>query len=398
MRGRGLAAPGDGRGSRRARPVPVAWRMLRYQPLRAVGAVAVIGAATALVFFLAGVREGVLRAAEAYAGQPGVDLWIARRGTENLIRSSSFLPADLAERLRADSAVTAAAPLLRAFVRVEGDRSSRPAGAALLAIGFDPALGMGGPPRLAAGTAALRPGEIVLDRGAAHRLGVSVGDRVRVNGEPALVRGLSAETNILATQMAFLPLDDLARLSGAEDQVSFVLVRLRDAGDGLHLHRLWSFALRWHGEDETLAFFSRQIFARSSAAEVNAGFGPVLGLIGTLGGVMAAAVTALLLYGRLLERRAELAVLLALGASFPRLAGIVLGQAAVLAVAGTALGAVVTLVLGAGAERWVPEVAFAADPAEMFRTARLVTVAALAGALLPVLHLRAIEPEEVFRS
>lgn len=363
-------------------------RMLRHQPLRTGAAVLAVAASAFLLFFLDGLRQGVLDAAASYAGQPGVDVWLARRGTENLVRSSSVLPLALAGRVGADPRVARAAPLLRAFVRVEG-----PGGrATLLGLGYHPALELGAPPRVVAGGGALGRRDVLLDRGAAHRLGAHVGDTLRVNGEPAVVRGLSDGTNLLGTQMIFGRLDRLVGLSGAVSHVSFVLVRLRDPADTS------AFIASWTARDSTLAGFTRGTFARNNVAEIDAGFAPIFGSLGVQAGLVAAAVIALLLYGRVIERRADYAVILALGGAPRDLARIVVTHALVLGGLGAALALLGMPLVAAGVARRLPELAFALAPAAMARSAAIVLAAAVLGALLPIARLRSIEPAEVFRA
>lgn len=368
--------------------VPLAWRLLWHQPVAALGAIGGIGMASCLAFFLVGLRQGVLGSAGAYAGQAGVDVWVARRGTENLIRSSSFLPADLPERLAADPAVAEASGILRAFARVE----SSSARATLLAIGYEAGRGIGAPPGVVAGRAEPGAGEIVLDRGAAHRLGVAPGDEVRVNGSPVRVAGISTDTNILATQLFFGRRADIAELTGAGESLSFVLVRLRDRAD------LLTFVGRWMARDSSLAPYPRRVFRANSEAEVNAGFAPVFGLLSLTGSVITAAVVTLILYGRVVERRTQLALLAAIGASTGWLARLVFAQAALLGIAGVAVGAILTLGFGAGAVHWAPEVAFAIAPADLRGPATMVLGASLVGALLPAASMLRLDPEEVFRS
>lgn len=368
--------------------VPLAWRLLWHQPLRALGAIGGIGMASCLAFFLVGLRQGVLGSAGAYVGQPTVDVWVARRGTENLIRSSSFLPADLPERLAADPDVVAASGILRAFARVE----SNSARATLLAIGYEPGRDLGAPPGVEAGRAEPCAGEIVLDRGAAHRLGVRPGDEVRVNGSPVRVAGLSTDTNILATQLFFGPRADIAKLTGAGESLSFVLVQLRERAD------VTRFAGRWMARDSTLAPYPRFMFRANSEAEVNAGFAPVFSLLSMMGAVITAAVVTLILYGRVVERRTQLALLAAIGASPTWLARLVFAQAALLGLAGVATGAALTLGFGAGTGHWAPEVAFALTSADLLGPASMVVVSSLLGALLPAAWMLRLDPEEVFRS
>lgn len=368
--------------------LPVVRRMVLYQPLRAAAAALVIGAATTLMLFMDGVTHGVLDGTAAYVGQDDVDLWIARRGTDNLIRSSSFLPADLGDALADDPAVAVASPLLRVFVRVEagGGRLT------LLALGIAGPGSLGGPRVVTEGAGDPGPDGVVLDRGAAHLLGVAVGDTVTINGARLHVRGLSTGTNLLATQIAFLRLERLTALSGSGAYVSFYLVRLHRPAE------ISAFRARWEGGGHDLAVFGREVFAGSSLDEVHAGFRPILTSFAFQGALVAAAVVTLVLYGRVMERRAELAVLLALGARPGYLVRLVLAQASALAAAGVGLALLGTGVIGAAVDQWAPQLAFAFAPQAMARSGGVVFGAAVLGAAIPLARLRRIDPAEVFRA
>lgn len=368
--------------------VPLIRRMLWFQPVRAAAAVVAIAASASLLLFLDGLKRGVLDAAASYTDESGADLWLAHQGTESLIRSSSFLPAALTRAVLADSLVERAGPVLRAFVRVKSRRTQL----TLLGIGYDLASGLGAPPHVVEGGTDLGAREVILDRGAAHRLGVGVGDTVRVNGARVRVKGLSTGTNLLATQMVFGRLDKLVGVTGAASQVSFVLVRLRQRADSA------AFAAAWEEREPDVAVFTRAAFTRNNLTEVYAGFDPIMRSLAGQGAFVAAAVIALILYGRVLERRTQFAVLLSLGGTPGYLARVIAGQALALGALGLAAGAGLTALLGTLIDRYVPEMLFAYAPAEMARSAGLVLLAAAIGALLPLAQLRRLEPAEVFRA
>ena len=87
---------------------------------------------------------------------------------------------------------------------------------------------------------------------------------------------------------------------------------------------------------------------------------------------------ALILYGRVLERRTEFAVLLTLGGTPAYLHRVVLLQALLIALQGLQLALGLTVALGAGIGRYVPEITFAYAPGKMAQhyATRLVRLAA----------------------
>ena len=69
-------------------------RALRGRPLRTFLTIAGIATCTLLVIVIVSAFRSVREAMSNYAGQPGVDLWVAPEGGDNLIRGSfiSFIP------------------------------------------------------------------------------------------------------------------------------------------------------------------------------------------------------------------------------------------------------------------------------------------------------------------
>jgi ABC-type antimicrobial peptide transport system permease subunit len=107
-----------------------------------------------------------------------------------------------------------------------------------------------------------------------------------------------------------------------------------------------------------------------------------------LGGLLARAVT---------ERRRELAIRIALGASRRGAVGIIVHEGVLLTAAGVALGCGVA----AGATRWIRSLLYGVsplDPVTFAGVALLVTAAALATSLLSAHRAARIEPLELLRS
>ena len=65
-------------------------RALRGRRARTALTVGGVAATTLLVLVLVAAHRSLARGVHAYAGQPGIDLWVAPAGTDNLIRSSGL--------------------------------------------------------------------------------------------------------------------------------------------------------------------------------------------------------------------------------------------------------------------------------------------------------------------
>jgi putative ABC transport system permease protein len=366
-------------------------RALRSRPVRTALVVAGISASALLVLVLFAVYRSLTSNVLAYVGQEGIDLWLAPVGTDNLIRSSGLLPGELLERLRLVPGVGRADPLLRAFVTVEPRRDPPQPRLTLLAVGYEAPDGLGGPPLLAAGVLPAGRKQALLDRAAAYRLGVGVGDTLRVNGRPARVVGLTRGTNLLATQFLFAGREALEQAGGMEGRMSLVAVRLEPDASAVEVAR------KIESRFLEVAVYPREAFAANNLREVAAGFLPVLALVAALGAAVTSVLVALLVHAVMEERRAEIAVLLALGAGSAALGSAMLRRAVGLVAAGCAAGAAMAWALAALLDRAFPVLELTIQPADLAIAAGLFGMASMLAVAAPILELRRMDPLEAFR-
>ncbi len=363
----------------------------RARPLLAAAGVATC---TLLVLALAGAFHGVRSAMDAYVGQRSVDLWMAPPGADNLIRGSfsSLIPLAYADSLRAMPGVLEVEPVLKAFLPLRSRSDS--AGTrrvTLLAIGYRVPDAVGGPPTLARGRAPKGRHEIALDRAAAWRLGVGAGDTVVLGALKVTVTGLTRGTNILATQFMFADFDAAAAIAGVKGQASFLLVRL--AAD----REPDATARTLEARFSDFYFFTRARFLINNQREVSAGFLPILSLIAALGIVAAAVLVGLLMHGVVEERRAEIAVLLALGADAAAVGSGVMRHAVGLLLTGLTTGIAAAVLVAAVLDHSMPIIPMELSPGIALGVAGIFLVAGLGSAMAPVFALRRIDPLEAFR-
>ncbi len=369
------------------RPGRLLGRSLRTRPRRRALVAAGMAASALLVLVLLGAREGATRAIVGYAGQPGCDLWIAPRGTDNLIRSGSLLPSALQEVVRADPAVAAVEPLLRTFVILEhGGRR-----VTVLAIGYRTASGLGGPQRLIAGRAPTGPDEIVLDRAAAHRLAARAGSTLLLHREQVRVSGISRDTNLIGTQLAFGDHGEAEDLMGVWGRASFLTVKLVDGADP------GATAARLASRLQDAAVFTRDEFVAHNVREISAGLGPLLALVVTLGVSVSTALVALLAHAMVDDRRPELALLLALGAPIATLGRAVIARTTGIAAAGALTACALAVALSFLLERALPTVELSLRPIDGLATLTLCCGSAALASISPVARLRRVDPLEAFR-
>lgn len=370
-------------------------RSLRGRRVRSWLAVAGVATCTLLVIVIASAYRSVRTAMAGYTGQAGIDLWVAPEGVDNMIRGSytAFIPLIDLEPLRAIPGVAAADPILQGFLPVQSLSPSGPKKRlTLLTVGFRFPDGLGGPPAYVEGRLPQSFDEIVLDRAAAFRLGVGLGEDIDFLDSEFTVVGLTTDTNIMATQFLFADFDVVAAAGHSRGQASFIAVRTAPGAARGGIAR--AIETRFPG----LRAFSREEFTAANDREVAAGFIPILALVTVLGLGAAALLVGLLILSVVDERRADIAVLMALGTGTPAVGRGVLAQAAGLSMRGGALGIVLAYGLRAGLESFLPTIPLRISALDAALIAILFIVTGSAAALAPVVRLSAIDPLEAFRS
>lgn len=376
---------------------------LRGRTGRSLLTVAGIGGTSLLVLVLLAALRSLSLGVNAYVGRPEVDLWVAPPGTDNLIRSSGFLPLSAAEDVRAVPGVERADPLLRSFVRVQpsgapplsstvGTRTRpEPPGLTLLSVGFDAPSGLGGPPELASGRLPDGDGGVVIDRAAADRLDVRIGDTVLVNLDPTPVVGLSRGTNLLATQFLFGDIQSARTARELPGRSSFLAVQLAGEADRASVME------EIRARQPALGVYDRETFVANNLREVASGVRPMIALVAGLGVVVATVLVVLLVQGVVEDRHEDIAVLLALGSGVRTIGTGLVGRAALQVALGTVVGGGLAVGLGGLLDRVYPSVELSYTVSSFLFTVGIFLVAGCAAAVLPLLRLRRIDPLEAFR-
>jgi putative ABC transport system permease protein len=370
-------------------------RALRGRRARFVLTLVGIAATTLLVLVLVAAHRSLSTGVNAYAGQPQIDLWIAPPGTDNLIRSSGFLRPESEVGIGSVPGVAAVDPVLRSFVSVQVTPQTDEARVdrlTLLAVAYAAPAGLGGPPELATGRAPAGAGEIALDRAAAHRLRVRPGDVVLVNQRAAEVVGLTRGTNLLATQFLFSDIEEARHVDALPGRASFLLVRLVPGSDAASVAE----EIRLRFPD--VAVFDRATFVANNLREVASGLLPLLVLIALLGVGVSSVLVVLLVQGLAEDRRADIAVLLALGASVPAIGAGLIVRAGVLVFLGGCVGTLLAVALAGFLDRFLPGIELSYTPGMVVSVLTIFLVAGLMAAVIPLLRLRRIDPLEAFRA
>lgn len=350
---------------------------------------------TLLVIIIASAFRSARTAMSDYAGQTSVDLWVAPQGTDNLVRGAFtyFISLADADSIRAIPGVAAADPILQAFLPVQPLGMKDPQKRlTLLTVGFRLPAGLGGPPAYFKGRAPNGRYEVALDRAAAYRLSVGVGDRIEVSGYQAVVSGLTTGTNILATQFVFADFDTLAGGTNAKGQASFVLIRLTPNTDREAVIQIIEKRF------PQLRAYTREYFIAANEREVTAGFVPLLALATILAVAAAALLVGLLILSVVDERRDDIAVLMALGAGSSAIGRGVLAQATVLSLKGAFIGVCLSYGLKIALDAALPTIPLRISVFDVVAIAILFIATGLGAAIAPVIRLNDVDPLEAFRS
>lgn len=363
--------------------VPVGRRNLFAERRRAVLGIAGVATALLLVLAINGLFAGAMKQISRVIDDSPADVFVAQAGVRNMHMVSSAIPAADVDRIRAIDGVVWADPLLYdldALVGADGDRQLS------YVFGYLPGR-RGGPGELIAGSEP-GPGEIVLDRAAADRIGARVGSTVEVFGAPWRVSGLTTGLTNIVNSVSYVRLADFARTRRVPGVVSYVLVSARGSPDALAGRIAQATGL----SALTRAGFSAQ--ERQAVQDMSTDLMRIMTLAAFAIGL---AVVALTLYASTLSRLREVGMMKAIGARTGRLARIVLSQAAWTVGTAVVLAVPLTLTLGWAVERISGTIALALEPAAVVIVAIGAALLGAAGAIVPLVKVSRVDPATVFR-
>lgn len=366
----------------------IAWRNLVREKTRLVVSVGGVAFAVMLILLLQGLYTGVNEEAARYLRSVDADVWVGQASTRGGFgHSVSVLPRELADPLAQVDGVSEVAPLLGRPVVVTG--AGRDADVFLM--GFDPRIGIGGPPNLVDGDATPGPGEVILDRVFAEEEGFGIGDELQVSGQELRVSGIGSGGSSLITQYAWASIDDVAGASGTPGVVSYFIVRATPGTDPASLAADIVDAVP--GTTATTA----PEFVSESTADIRESFVPILFVLVVIAMVIGTAVIGLTIYTSVLEKRREYGVLKAIGFSNRRLLGIVWRQSLVAGLLGLAAGTALTLAVAALIEGLLPAFVTIVRPRDVLLVAVAATVMSVLASFLPIRPVTRLDPAEVFR-
>jgi putative ABC transport system permease protein len=343
-----------------------------------------VAASLLLVFVLGGIFAGAVDRVTYYIRTSPADVFVSQAGVRTMHMSASTLPGDAPARIAQVAGVAWAAPIAFASGSAAGPQGRQ----LTYLIGYDTRAGRGGPSGLVAGRAP-GAGEAILDEQAADRLGIRLGDRFTVMGMPVRAVGFSTGGSSITNTTVFVDRAEFARIH--DDRVSYVLAGL-DAGADPR-----TVADRIRAEVDGVTVQSRERFAESEARVVTDMSADLLRLMSTMGLVIALAVIALGLMTATLNRLRDFAVLKALGARTPRLAGAVAIQVVLTVVLASAVATTAALALAWLLPTAAPAVQMTITATAVAQTTATALPVGLIAALWPLRRIAAIDAATAFR-
>ena len=318
--------------------IDLAWKILLHDKTRFLITVSGVGFAVTLVFVQVGLFRGLMENASLTIERIDADLWVTARNTPNVDFSNTFSET-LVNRVRSVPGVARADNLIVWFGRV-----SLPSGANENAViyALDDFRRWGLPWRLESGDPRdLRRGKyVILDDSATKRFGpFQVGDYREINGQRLKIIGRTREAKSFTTNpVAFMDYRVAQSLMRQElhNRTTYIVVKLVPGADAKAVaqeigRRLPYNDVRSRGEWATK---SESYWTDSTGLGLNM---MMTVFLGCLVGVVVVAQT---LYTSTMEHINEFATVKAIGGTNRDIYAILGKQAAIAAVAGFALGAV----------------------------------------------------------
>ncbi len=340
-----------------------------------------------LMLFLLAIYYGVSDASVRYVRESNADIWVLQRHAANLLRGTSLLSSRHGEMIKQVSGVKSIAPLLffTATVNVPDNTAS------MHLVGYDPATGKGGPPKIVAGDTLQNDSQIILDYTFAAKYKLKLGDKLPIRDDTLTVAGLCDGTNLFVIQFAFITLRKARELLGFQSILSCFQVMVDPGTDPLAV------ANDIRAVSPDIAVFDRITFLNNNIHEAESGVMPLLYVVAIIGAVVLTALLSLILSVYVLEQQKDYAIMKALGAPTGFIPGIVIQQALMLAASGLIIALLLFNPMLGAVKRFSPTISAESSANQVLIVACGLFMISLFSTVLPLLRQRRIYPLDVFR-
>lgn len=367
----------------------VAWKNLVSEKFRFLAALLGAGFAVVLILVMVGIYVGTTNQVTTYIDHTAGKVWVMQPGVNQMFRAVSSLPNATEDQLAVTDGVADSAPVLGVPSSFLKDGSQT----AYYLLGFDPDdADVAGPWDIADGRATIADGETVLDRVLASKNGIDVGDTVSMIDKDFTVVGLSNETAAVGNFYAFITLDDAREVMQSPESVSYFIL---SPTDGVAATTL---ADQVRSEVQGVEAITSAEFAENSKQIVISMIGRPLKVMIALGVLVGAAVIALTVLSLSSEQRRDFGVMKAIGARDRTLYRLVAAQAVLLALGGYVIGGVVAYAAQFAIKESLGDVTVEITPTMLAGMLAVTLLMAVAGSIVPVRRVAAVDPAEAFRA
>jgi len=340
-----------------------------------------------LMLFLLAIYYGVSDASVRYVRESDADIWVLQRHAANLLRGTSLLSVHHGEMIKQVKGVKSIAPLLffTATVNVPDNTAS------MHLVGYDPATGKGGPPKMVAGDTLRNDDQIILDYTFAAKYRLKVGDKLPIRDDTLTVAGLCEGTNLFVIQFAFITLRKARELLGFQSILSCFQVMVESGSDPIAV------AANIRAVSSDIAVYDRVTFLNNNIHEAESGVMPLLYVVALIGAVVLTALLSLILSVYVLEQQKDYAIMKALGSPAGFIPGIVIQQALMLAASGLIIALLLFNPMLDAVKRFSPTISAESSANQILIVAGGLFIISLLSTILPLLRQRRIYPLDVFR-
>ncbi len=366
------------------------FKSLLRRPFRTFLTLTALATAIGSVMALVGVADGFSDSFRSVYQSHQVDLVVSREGSAD--RLSSSLSDDFPDRIAAAEGVAQAAGVLLETLSIEDQQIYGIPAMGLRTDGWLFAdYGLTPPEKVAGSDVDM----LYLGENLAQRMSAKVGDEVLLFDEPFKVGGTFQSGSIWENGSMILPLAALQRLTGREDQLTYINVVL---DENVQQGEVDSVIAGIEAIDPKLLALATDEFVETdrrmqlagSMAWMTSAIALLVGAIGTLNTMMTS----------VLERTGEIGILRAIGWPTRRVAAIVFLESVILSLAATLLGGIGAALLLAvlstsdsAAGILQPSLA----PSIWLRGAMIGLGIGVVGALLPAYRATRLPPTEALR-
>lgn len=373
----------------------IAFRHLLYNLTHSLFTVLAIGAVISLMLVLDGFQQGLYKQLKMSVIDRGADLILTQSGVSNLIASRSIIPQLTRLDVEAVDGVRDAHPLtaISAIYR-QNDRKNP-----VYIFVFD---NKGGPLSLVAGSDINGPREIIIDRTLAKLYNLSPGDSFNLTDFEFKIAGIADNSAALFTPFAFIKFDDLLDFYMESDiaadittfpLLSYLLVELYQDADP----RVVAEAIEKSVPE--VDAYEPETIARNDVQLGRELFGPILGLLQSIGFIIGLLVVGIVMFTNVHARKRSLAVIRALGFSIKSVATTVAIETAILICIAFPVGIVIAWII-ATVIPWISPLylVLPTEPVTLMKTFSACIVLSFLGSFIAIYIISRIEIDIAFRS